>query len=370
MKMSSLAGLLIAACPLLFTGCQQESAKSPSSTEPTPRTLSILSWPDYFPETVLTRFTEETGIEVAYHTFDNTDELEGRLSSSPELFDIIIADDHTALGLLKLQLCGELDHSQLENLKNLDAPYRKLGFDPGNRYSVPYLWGSTLLVYDEGLIGEVEEPSWSLLWDQEKLGGQKIYMVDEVYDYFAVAMLNIGQSFNDLEEDGVGEAVAELERQAQTMNVEYTDAISIRDKLAAGECAAALMYSGDAMLAAEENEDLHVTIPVEGALLWIDSFMLSREAPNPKGAHQFINYILDAEIAAECANENWSASPNLAAKPFLDTELLEDPAVYPAPEVLDRCEFLDREKLEMTKEIYGSLHGLRGLLEEAQQRDS
>ena len=364
MKLTAIVARLIGAilAIVVFSSCSRNSG------DPGPKpgkTLTILCWSDYFPADVLADFTEKTGISIDYQVYDSTNELEGRLASTPDAFDIVVTDDHTISGMMPMRLFAKLDHSRLTNLKHLDDSYSDLWFDPKNAYSVPYLWGTTLLIYNSKVLGDEIEPSWSLLWNQELLGDQKIYMVNETFDFFSAALLKDGNSLNGADAAAISQAASELVRQAELMNVTYADVNVIREMLESGEGAAALLYSGDALMAAEENEDLTVVIPKEGALMWIDNLLISSEAKNWAGAHLFIDYILEPKVAAACANYAWTATANHGAEEHLEAELLADPAVYPTAEVLERCEFLSKEDPDRARQIHSHLHRLKSVIRDA-----
>lgn len=343
---------LAAITSLLLSSCGNDPSSSPQAAYPpvnhqpdAPPSFVLLTWDDYIAPEILEAFTTDTGITVEYKAFSDTDELVSILKSNPDKYDVIVADDSVVHLLRELKLLRRLDHGRLENLVNLDTDYLDLHFDPNNVYSLPYLWGTTGIGFRADKVPNPEE-SWNLLWD-EKLKG-KIMMLQERHEAYAAALKSLGYPLNSQDTDELENASAKLVRQATELEVQYGDDADVRKALADGTAWVALCYSGDAFYAAEDNENIDYFIPREGAPLWIDSFVLSRDSPNLDEAYQFLDYMMTPRAAAGNANYLFYGSPNKAALPYLDEELVNDPRIFVPRERLAQCDY--HRKLSAARE--------------------
>lgn len=322
-----------------LSGCQENKpSEVPRSNVPesSPGILTVLTYDEYFSEEVVHSFEEKTGITVKFVTFANLDEMEALLRSRPAEFDLVITDGGTLADLIELQLLKPIDLSRISGLSNLDPRFLDLVFDPGNQYSVPYMWGTTLIAYRSD---KIEEPSktWQSLWDERYRN--RVLMVDDGFDVYAAALLANGYDINSQDPSEIEMATGSLLRQVDELETRLVDIFEIRDRLLSGECWISMTYSSDAAVLADEEENISYFIPKEGAPLWVDSFVIPRESRNTEAAHQFLSYLCDAEVAAANSNELWCASANGAARPFLSDEILADETLYLSDEVLARCRF-------------------------------
>jgi len=200
---------------------------------------------------------------------------------------------------------------------------------------VPYLWGTTGVAVNRQFIPE-EVTSWGVLFDPRFEG--HIAMLNNVWEAMAAALKLQGNSINTEDRDAISSA-AELLKQQLPLTVGYIDPIAIRDALVSGDLWAAQEYSGEAFQAADSNPNVEYIIPDEGAAVWIDSFVIPVDSPHKYTAEVFLNYVLRPEVNADVVNDLWYATPNQAAEPYIDEEILTDPAIYPGPEVMSRLEF-------------------------------
>jgi len=323
---------------LIQFGCGEKSQEEAVSA-PLPedsRQLVIFTWEEYCSQVVIADFERETGIKVQTEFYENIGELSGRFQSTPEAFDLVMVDDVTLAEFIEVKLLQKIDKSKLTNFKNLDPRYVNQAFDPQNRYSVPYNWGTNLVAYRSD---EIENPehSWDLLWKPELTG--KVVMLDSEPDIYSATLLSLGYSVNTEDEKQLDECTRKLVDHAERLEARYAELPVAEESLISGKAWAALMYSGDAGVLAESNPNIAYFIPKEGAPLWLDSLALSRDAKNTEEAHEFLNFLLRAEVAAENTNFLWGGSPNAAAIPLLDRELVEDTSIYPPKEILEKCDF-------------------------------
>jgi len=307
----------------------------------------LLTWEDYMAEEVLRGFQEATGIEVIYETFETGEELEARLQSDGGRYDLVILDGLRMASLIELQLLRELDHDALSNRGNIESRFLDLHFDPGNRFTFPYTWGSTLVAYRSDKLDNVKE-SWSSLWDESYQ--DRVYLLDDPVDCLYSAFYKRGADVSSLSPQTFEDARVDLLDLVDKIRPVFSSDEGVRDALRSGDAWIAQCYSGDAAMLASEGVPLSWFIPEEGAPLWVDNFAIPRDSKQPEAAHRFINFLLTAEAAAANSNYLWCATPNEAAVPFFDEELKADQTIYPPQNILALCKFprsltLEQEKL-------------------------
>jgi spermidine/putrescine-binding protein len=340
MNLPKLAGLAVAALALAAAGCRREEAApaaAPVAARPAgPGRLNIYIWSEYLPQEVIDEFSQSTGIQVNVDLYDSNEALLAKLQSGVADYDLVVPSDYMVKTLIAERLLQPLDRTRLARLGNLDPRFLDKPFDPGNRYSVPYFWGTTGIGYDKT---KVKEPvtSWSVLFDPKWKG--QILMLDDVREVFGVALKSMGQSLNTTDPAILARAAEKLKRQKRL--VKTYDSGDFANILAAGDVALAHGYNGQiAEVVAHEPDRLAYVVPAEGGTFWMDNLAIPAGARNVDSAHRFIDYVLLPEVNAEIVNGVSYASANLPARQFIDPEILNDPSVYPGDDVLSRCEFL------------------------------
>lgn len=299
---------------LLIFGCKTESK----------RELKIYNWANYIGENTVKDFESEFGYKVTYDNFSSNEELLAKLQAGASGYDVIVPSDYMVQIMRGENLLARLDKSKIPNLKNISEEYLNKPFDPMNEYCVPYFWGTVGLGVNTEMVKE-EVNSWSVLWDPKYKG--KISMLDDPRSGFIPALVLQGHSINTTDKGQIDLAKKDMLKQ-KPLVFAYTSDQYI-DMLGAGDVWIAQGYSGDILQAKKENPSIELVLPREGSEIAIDLLCVPAKAPNKEGAFQFINYILKAEVAASIANEIRYATPNKAAKDFLDEELLNDKNVYP-----------------------------------------
>lgn len=336
-----------------FSSCRdpeviESSVDAPSTSSQGVRPLVILTWDEYFAPEVVADFEKESGIPVQFVTFENLDEMNALLRSRPGEFDLLVASGGTVADLIELKMLQVIRKEDIAGYANMDERFLDLAFDPGNAYSIPYMWGTTLVAYRSDKIEE-PEPSWTSLWNPGYR--DHVLMVDDGFDVYAAALLSEGKSLNSQDPGELDRATERLMSHADLLNSRFVDIFEVREKLLSGECWISMTYSSDAAVLAEENENIAYFIPEEGAPLWLDSFVVPRESTNSEAAHRFLSYLCRPEVAAANSNELWCASANAAAREFLSPEILEDPTLYLADEVLSRCQFEEQTSPERQQRV-------------------
>ena len=295
-------------------------------------TINVLNWGDYIDEDLLDQFTEETGIEVNYQTMATNEEMLVKLEASDCIYDVCFPSDYIIEKLIEKDLLHELNKENIPNLANIDERFLDLSFDPGNRYSVPYFWGTVGILYNTTMVDEPVD-SWDILWDEQY--ADQIIMYDSVRDTIGITLIRLGYDINTRDEAEVLAAQEALIAQKPLVRAYLTD--DAKMELVNGTAAMCVTYSGDALMAIAENDDLAYAVPKEGSNIWFDNIIIPKTSQHTEEAEAFINFLCDAEVAKQNAEYIYYCSPNRAALDLLDEAFLADETFNPPQDVIDRC---------------------------------
>ncbi len=301
-------------------------------------TLYFLNWADYIPEDLLKKFEAETGARVALDTFESPEAMLAKLKGGADReFSLVVAPDYYVLQMAREGLLAPLEKAKLKNLANLDPFFLDPPYDPGLRYSVPYLWGTTGLAYREDLVkGSVD--SYAVLFDPARSVGPFL-LLDEMRETIGAALKYLGYSVNATDPQALERAKGLL-IEAKRRSVGFAGGVEALNRILAGDAALALAYSGDVLQARQEDERLHYVIPKEGGTLWTDALVVLKRGPSQDLAYRFIDFLLEPENAAALAEYTRYATPVAKALPLLPEEMRQDPAVFPPEEVRAKLEYL------------------------------
>ncbi len=296
--------------------------------------LNILNWGEYIDPELITIFEEETGVKVNYVSMTSNEEMLIKLRSADCIYDMCFPSDYIIEQLIREDMLLPLDYSKIPNAKNIQQRMLEVtdGFDPGNKYSLPYMWGTVGILYNTKMVDEPVD-SWNILWD-EKYEGQ-IWQYDSVRDAIAVSLLRLGYDINTRNADEVNLAKEELIKQIPLLKGLGTD--DIRTSMKNNKAALAVIYSGDAFDACDNNEDLAYVVPKEGSNVWFDNVVIPKTAKNIEAAHAFINFINDANLAARNSEFIYYSTPNQGALDLMDESFVNNEIFNPSDEVLKRC---------------------------------
>ncbi len=308
------------------------------------KVLYVYNWSDYIAEDTLADFTKETGIKVVYDVFDGNEVLETKLLAGKTGFDIVVPSNSFLARQIKAGVFQKLDRSKLTNFKNLDKSFLKAleTNDPGNLYSVPYLWGTTGLGINpdkiKAVLGEnVALDTWDLVFKPEiisKLKSCGVSFLDAPTEILPAALNYLGLNPNSLKTSDYWDQAQPLLMKVRE-HVTYFHSSKYINDLANGDICMAIGWSGDVVQAATRAEEaengvnVQYVIPKEGAGLWFDMIAIPADAPNVENAHIFINYLLRADVIAEITNYVWYANPNSASYDLVDKEITGDTSIYP-----------------------------------------
>jgi spermidine/putrescine transport system permease protein len=299
------------------------------------RALNLFIWSGYIAPETIARFEARHGVRVNVDLYDSNEALLAKLQAGNAGYDVVCPSDYSVQVLLAQDLLRPLDHSALRHFENLDPAFLDQAYDPGNRHSVPYFWGTAGIAYDRRRIGGPID-SWQALWDPRYAG--RILMLDDAREAIGAALKRRGRSLNSTDAAALAEARRDL--LVQKPLVRAYNSSNFEDVLLAGDVWLAHGWSGQFAKAMDESDAIVYVVPKEGATLFIDNLAIPRDAPSPALAHAFIDFTLEAEVAAEICRTMRYSSPNRAALALLPPELRRNPAVFPPPDVLARLELI------------------------------
>lgn len=300
--------------------------------------LYVYNWGEYIDEDVLDLFEQEyPQYDIIYDTFATNEEMYQKVASGSVSYDVLIPSDYMIERMIKENFLLEIDTSSLENYGKIKSALKGQAFDPEDKYSVPYMWGTLGIVYNTTLVDESVD-SWSILWN-EKYNGQ-ILMLESMRDTMGFTLKMLGYSLNTTSEKEVIEARDKLIAGKKL----YADwgVDTLRDPMKNGSYAITVTWSGDAMDLMSENEDLAYVVPNEGSNVWLDSMVIPKTSKNIEGACLFIDFMCRTDIAMMNAEEIGYSTPQTEVLELLGEEYINDPVYNPSDEVLGNCEvFVD-----------------------------
>lgn len=300
-------------------------------------TLTIYNWGDYVDPDLLKKFEKESGIKVIYQTFDSNEAMMTKIEQGGTTFDIAVPSDYAISKMREENLLIPLDKAKLPNMKYLNPRFMDLSFDPGNKYSMPYFWGTLGIIYNKKMIQDIPFTSWNDLWRPELKN--QILLIDGAREVMGLGLNSLGFSLNSTDEAQLQEALMKLKE--MTPNVKAIVGDEIKILMAGNEAGVAVTFSGEAAEMLDQNEDLEYVIPKEGSNLWFDNMVIPKTAKNVDGAHKFINFMLKPENAAQNAEYVGYATPNEAAVKLLPKEISGDKRFYPDLDQLKNLEVYD-----------------------------
>lgn len=279
--------------------------------------LYVYNWGEYIDEDVISEFEEEYGIDVVYDMFETNEIMFAKLAQDNSAYDVVCPSDYMIQKLIENDMLKELDFNNIPNSKNIGSQYfeQSQDFDPGNKYSVPYCWGTVGILYNKTMVTETVD-SWDILWD-EKYNGQ-ILMQDSVRDAMMVALLKNGYSLNSTNPEEIKVATADLIAQKPLVQAYVVD--QVRDKMIGGEAALGVIYSGEAIYTARENPDLVYVVPKEGTNVWIDSWVITKESKNSENAEKWIDFMCRGDIALKNFEYITYSTPNIVAQENIEDD--------------------------------------------------
>ncbi|MDD9800751.1 MAG: spermidine/putrescine ABC transporter substrate-binding protein [Gammaproteobacteria bacterium] len=322
--LAALSGAGVAAAGLRFSPALAAEEKK----------LNFYNWDTYIGETTLDDFKAASGIEVKMDLFADNDELFAKLREGNPGYDLIVPTNDYVERMIKTGMLQPLDHALIPNRRNLDPNFRDAQFDPGRKYSMPYMWGTIGIGYRKSKVRGTPD-SWKWLYDSDRYAG-RIALLGDSSTIFQMAFKYLGHSLNTANPAHFAEAERMVIKQKPHIKAFADD--NGQDLLAAGDVDLTMEWNGDILQVMEEDDDIAYTVPREGGLLWQDCLCIPTGAPRPLNAHRFIDYILDAEAGKLIAEFIYYATPNKAARDLASAEYSRNSNIFPPDSVVANSE--------------------------------
>jgi spermidine/putrescine transport system substrate-binding protein len=292
----------------------------PTAPPVTSDTLNLYAWSEYVPQQLLDDFSTKYGITVNYDTYSSNEEMLAKLQAGATGYDVIIPSDYTVAIMISQNMLEPIDVTQLKNFGNLDPRFVNRSYDPGNKYTVPYQWGTTALIYDSTTVA-TPPTKWIDLWDPAYQG--KLVLLDDEREVMGMALEVLGydkNSTNETELKAAEQKLIELKP-----NILKFDSDAPETAIISGEASAGLVFNGNASLALAEDPNVVYICPPEGCTIWFDNLAVPKGAPHMDAAMLFMDWVLDAQESVLITQEFPYSNPNKAALDLLKTD---DPTLY------------------------------------------
>lgn len=342
--------ILLTACigaVFALTACGSSDSKD---------TITVLNYGKYLEPELIEQFEEETGIQVEYEEYVNPEEMYTKYKAGAIDYDLICTSDYMVERLINEGEAKEINFDNVPLVKNLDESYFEFSkaFDPENKYSIPYFFGTVGILYDKTKVDPSETESWNVLWDSKYK--DQIIMENSVRDSFLVPLKLLGYSCNTTDEKELNEALDMLVKQKPLVYSYLVDESA--DEMVAGNASMALVYSGEAAYAQSLNENLEYSVPKEGSNMWIDSWLIPKTCKNQANAEKFLDFLCREEVAMTNFEYVYYATPNKAVKEKLSEDLQNDKTIFPDKETLNNCEIfrcLDEDSIALYNKLWKEL---------------
>lgn len=351
MNMKRILFLLLAlTMALTMTACQSSTEEGGKAAE---QVVNVFNWEDYIDPEVCNMFEEETGIKVNYMCFTTVEDMIVQVEANPGAFDVCFPSDYIVERMINKGMLAEINFDNIPYADQILPHLLNPDYDQENKYSIPYMWGTVGILYNVEMMNELypefdpETASWSILWD--KRFERNVIMMDSIRDSMGVTLKYLGFSANSTSIPELFAARDKLIEQKQLGVVKAYQVDETKDKMAAGEAAMAVMWSGDAMYAIDKAGDdipLDYFVPVEGSNVWCDAAVIPTTAKNKENAEKFINFLCRPDIAALNWNYIWYSTPNMGAIELIEDpesdyfyEYTDDVRLSPTTELMEKCEF-------------------------------
>ncbi len=319
---------------MAFCGCTEKSSGSEDF-------INVYSWGEYISNgadgsiNVNKEFTKKTGIHVNYKTFQNNEELFAKILGGGTDYDVIIPSDYMVSRLIEKDMLAKLDFKNISNFSLIDERFKNLNFDPGNHYSVPYMWGLIGIFYNKNEVRKNDqEITWDILWDEKYKN--RVLMFDNARDSFAISLLRLGYSINTTDPANWRRAADELIKQKPLIQAYVMD--QIFDKMCNGEAALAPYYSGDSATMLKNNPDIGFVIPKNGTNLFVDSMCIPKNSARKTQAEKYINFMCETDIALANVKQIGYSTPQKEAYEKLDDKIKQNKIFYPDDETIENSQ--------------------------------
>lgn len=326
---------IILICLALFTA--EYELNKDSGGGKSDKVVNIFNWGDYIDPKLITKFEKQTGYKISYESFDSNEAMYTKIKQGGTSYDIAIPSDYMIQKMIQNHLLLRIDHKKLKGLSNIDSKFLNLSFDPENKYSLPYFWGTLGIIYNDKYVKASEVKHWNDLWNPQFKNS--IMLIDGAREVMGLTLNSQGKSVNDTNANDLEAAYRKLKKLSPNVKAILADEIKVY--MAQNESPIAVSYSGEAMEMMDDNKHLHYTIPSEGSNIWFDNMVIPKTAKNIKGAYAFLNFMLNPKNAAQNAEYVAYATPNGAAKKLLPKSMQRDKVMYPSNKTIAHLEVYD-----------------------------
>ncbi len=300
--------------------------------------LNVYTWSNYIPNTVVAEFEKKTGIKVRVNEYDSTETMYAKIIANPHSeYDIVFPSSYYVARMRKDHLLLPLNFNALSNVKYLNPHLLNQSFDPHNQYSLPYTWGTTGILFDKRYWNPKQISKWSDLWQPRFVNQLLLY--DDAREVFAMAFIVLKTNINQTDPSQIAKAYQQLKGLIRNVRLFNSDAVI--NIYADDDATIGMAENGDALLAEESNPNLKYIYPEDGFSIWIDCMAVLKYAPHPKEAMQFINFLMQPNIAKEIVLAQGFSTPNLAAMALLPKSERENPVFNPPASTLQRGQMQD-----------------------------
>ena len=325
MKKRLLIAVILIMILVAVTGCSSEEKE----------TLSVLNYDIYIDKDLLKEFEEINNVKIKYDTYSTPEEMYIKAKAGASSYDLIISSEYMIERMINEGMVNKLSFDNIPNYKYIDEDFKNHPYDPNNEYSVPYFWGTLGILYNKETV-DASSDSWEMLWDENH--SQRIIMMDSQRDSFGAALKILGYSMNTIDENELDEAKDLLLKQKPLVMAYITDGAP--DIMINEEADMALVWSGEAVSAMAENENLDFVIPKEGSNIWIDAMFVPATTKNQPLAEKFIDFLCTKEATLKNIDEVWYSTVHQEAINEVDEELLNNPAFNIPEDDIERMEML------------------------------
>ena len=336
-KIALLLCLVLVMTMLAGCGGSDKKPAEEATSAPT-QSITVFNWYDYIDPAVIEMFTKETGIEVKYVNFTTNEEMYTKVEAGAGTYDVLFPSEYMIERMIAKDLLAELDVSKMPNFVNVLEGLKNPSYDPGNKFSVPYMWGTLGILYNTEMV-EGEITSWNALFDTANAG--KVIMMNSMRDTIGIGLKHLGYSMNTREEAEINASRDLLVNQKKDKIVSGYLLDEIKDKMVGGEAAIGVVYSGDAQYAIEKNDKLKYVVPEEGSNIWVDGMCIPKSSKNIEAAIQFIDFLCREDIAKMNFEYIYYCSPIQAVVDGLSEEDAAMDTINPSEEITSRCEYFN-----------------------------
>ena len=329
--MATLSGLSLTSC-----GWRLADVRATSTTKGPRDQLSIYTWTQYTDKELMATFSAQTGTKVLADAYDSNDVMLAKLQAGGGgSYSVIYPSDYMVKKMVDKGLLVEINHTHLIGLENLLPRFQNPTYDPNNRYSIPFNWGTTGLLFNSEILKTPPE-DWDYLWQNQQQLSKRMTLLNDVREVMGAVLRMLGYSYNSKNEHEIKQAYEKLKVLKGAIAAFDTDAW--RNQIVAGDLLLAMCYSADGVKITQENPKFKYVIPKSGSSLWTDTIVVPKTAPNVDGAYAWINFILQPEVAAQMSQRLGIATPNRAGFDLLPKKMQNNYNLFPPHSLLEKCE--------------------------------